>query len=49
MSQHALSLLEFLPGVGAANSGGGDNGHKALCPLSRHVRLGIMLGNDRAY
>eukprot|EP01043_Picozoa_sp_COSAG02_P033063 COSAG02_NODE_2239_length_9411_cov_3.663552_4_plen_66_part_00 len=22
-----------------------DNGHKALCPLSRHVRPGIMLAN----
>ena len=31
-------------------SSGGDNGngHKALCPLSRHVRPGIMLGDDRA-
>ncbi len=25
-----------------------DNGHKALCPLSRHVWPGIMLGDGRA-
>ena len=48
-NEPAISLAHKLCEATFAERGfAADNGHKALCPLSRHVRPGIMLTMLRA-